>query len=562
MKRILSILLLTIIMGLSFMTPVLAKDQYIYIDEHEEFDVTSSEIEEFERIAEEYEDEYGIAPYVYLKDDTNESDDYRGAYDACLELYEDHATNEDAIVFAITPSTGSFEYYIYFFGEAAELFSDSDVDSLWEKATANVSTYGDIIRNYYQALNAKTALYTSTDITQGKYLVIEECDEFDLSVSSINEIESKAQAIVNRYGVAPYVYLRNDIGLAQEEQGTYYACNLLYNNIPETEAIIFAMTPSQGTNEYYITFHGKIAQFFTEDDVDAIWNEAATNVHSYDEVIINYLDVIAQRLEGLINSSIPEHRQVPRLLDDADILSNAEEAEIRMLLDEVSETYQMDICVYTVNSLPEGVSHVEYADDYYDYRGLGYGEGDDGLLLLVTMDPRYIYITTYGKAIDVMTDVNIDSTIDAIVDEGFADGDYADGIKAYVRKVERYINLYNNPGDPTDPIIPEKPKSLGERIANSSIFGILGGLISGLLSALGLRGKMKSVHRQVNANRYYSADSLDVTGGRDVFLYRSVSRTPRPKSSSSSSSGSSGGGHSSTHTSSSGRSHGGGGRSF
>jgi hypothetical protein len=371
MKRILSILLLTIIMGLSFMTPVLAKDQYIYIDEHEEFDVTSSEIEEFERIAEEYEDKYDIAPYVYLKDDTNETDDYRGAYDACLELYENYADDEDAIVFAITPSTGSFEYYIYFFGEAAELFSDSDIDSLWEKATTNVSTYGDIIRNYYQALNAKTALYTSTDITQGKYLVIEECDEFDLSVSSINEIESKAQAIVNRYGVAPYVYLRNDIGLAKEEQGTYYACNLLYNNIPETEAIIFAMTPSQGTNEYYITFHGKIAQFFTEDDVDAIWNEAATNVHSYDEVIINYLDVIAQRLEGLINSSIPEHRQVPRLLDDADILSNAEEAEIRMLLDEVSETYQMDICVYTVNSLPEGVSHVEYADDYYDYRGLG-----------------------------------------------------------------------------------------------------------------------------------------------------------------------------------------------
>ena len=60
MKRILSILLLTIIMGLSFMTPVLAKDQYIYIDEHEEFDVTSSEIEEFERIAEEYEDKYNL----------------------------------------------------------------------------------------------------------------------------------------------------------------------------------------------------------------------------------------------------------------------------------------------------------------------------------------------------------------------------------------------------------------------------------------------------------------------------------------------------------------------
>ena len=35
-----------------------------------------------------------------------------------------------------------------------------------------------------------------------------------------------------------------------------------------------------------------------------------------------------------------------------------------------------------------------YADDYYDYNGYGYGENDDGLLLLVSMGEREWAITT------------------------------------------------------------------------------------------------------------------------------------------------------------------------
>ena len=65
---------------------------------------------------------------------------------------------------------------------------------------------------------------------------------------------------------------------------------------------------------------------------------------------------------------IPETRQLPRLVDRADLLSELEEEELEARLDEISERQQADVVVVTVNSL-DGKSAQDYADDFYDYNG-------------------------------------------------------------------------------------------------------------------------------------------------------------------------------------------------
>lgn len=67
---------------------------------------------------------------------------------------------------------------------------------------------------------------------------------------------------------------------------------------------------------------------------------------------------------------IPETRQLPRLVDRADLLSELEEEELEARLDEISERQQADVVVVTVNSL-DGKSAQDYADDFYDYNGYG-----------------------------------------------------------------------------------------------------------------------------------------------------------------------------------------------
>lgn len=48
---------------------------------------------------------------------------------------------------------------------------------------------------------------------------------------------------------------------------------------------------------------------------------------------------------------IPQDRQLPRLVDDADLLTDSEEQELNTELDEISEKQQCDVVVVTENSL-------------------------------------------------------------------------------------------------------------------------------------------------------------------------------------------------------------------
>ena len=84
---------------------------------------------------------------------------------------------------------------------------------------------------------------------------------------------------------------------------------------------------------------------------------------------------------------IPTERQKPLLVDEAGLLSEEESSTLINKLEEISQRQKNEVAVVTVNSL-EGKTAEAYADDYYDYNGYGYGENDDGLLLLVSMGER------------------------------------------------------------------------------------------------------------------------------------------------------------------------------
>lgn len=62
--------------------------------------------------------------------------------------------------------------------------------------------------------------------------------------------------------------------------------------------------------------------------------------------------------------------------------------------------------VVTVDSL-NGKTVEEYADDYYDDNGYGYGENNSGILFLVAMDDREWNISTSGDAITAFTDAGL-----------------------------------------------------------------------------------------------------------------------------------------------------------
>lgn len=245
---------------------------------------------------------------------------------------------------------------------------------------------------------------------------------------------------------------------------------------------------------------------------------------------------------------IPTERQKPLLVDEAGLLSEEESSTLINMLEEISQRQKNEVAVVTVNSL-EGKTAEAYADDYYDYNGYGYGEKDDGLLLLVSMGEREWAVTTYGYCHTVaFTDAGLDY-ISSEFRRKLSSGEYAKAFDCFADLCDDFLTQAAT-GEPYD--VDNMPKG------KVSPFWLYTDLVVAFFISFGIvKGKsrnLKSVKKQESAKAYERRGSLSLRRSTDSFVNRIVTqKTIRNEKNSSS--GSSGG--SSSHISSSGRSHGG-----
>lgn len=245
---------------------------------------------------------------------------------------------------------------------------------------------------------------------------------------------------------------------------------------------------------------------------------------------------------------IPTERQKPLLVDEAGLLSEEESSTLINKLEEISQRQKNEVAVVTVNSL-EGKTAEAYADDYYDYNGYGYGENDDGLLLLVSMGEREWAVTTYGYCHTVaFTDAGLDY-ISSEFRRKLSSGEYAKAFDCFADLCDDFLTQAAT-GEPYD--VDNMPKG------KVSPFWLYTDLVVAFFISFGIvKGKsrnLKSVKKQESAKAYERRGSLSLRRSTVSFVNRIVTqKTIRNEKNSSS--GSSGG--SSSHISSSGRSHGG-----
>lgn len=236
-----------------------------------------------------------------------------------------------------------------------------------------------------------------------------------------------------------------------------------------------------------------------------------------------------------------------RMEDQAGILTEEEEKKLNDTLDTVSEKQECDVAVVTVNSL-EGKTAQEYADDFYEMNGYGYGEDKSGILLLVAMDDREWHMSTCGYGITAFTDAGLSYMEDQFVPD-MSDGEYAKAFTEYASLCDEFLTQAKTK-EPYDS--GHLPKG---KVSPIWILGdlLIGGVIA-FVMAMVKKSKLKSVKSQVEAAAYEKAGSLHLTEQTDHFVNRIV--TTRKIERKTQSSGSS------THTSSSGTSHGGSGGKF
>ena len=360
-------------------------------------------------------------------------------------------------------------------------------------------------------------------------------------IGNISELEAYAQQIEDNYGYSVLLSVIDGVGT----EGTFGYCEDLYNaNATEENGI--ALTYNYGDNKYAFYCAGEAENLFTTEIQNNVLWYAFAYTETYYEGAYAYLAAVEEIVSNATAATdpatdapetvpttefVPTDRTLSLVEDYADVLTDTEEAELLSKLEALGEANDIEVGVVTVDSY-DGKDPQAFADDFYDYNGYGYGENDDGFIVVFNTGEgdgnRNIAISTHGKGIDLLTDFEIDVIIEMMINP-IKNGDFAGAFDAFV--------------DETESAIDESLSLLAIPLAIAIGFGIAFLIVKIQAS------KLKTVVQKADAADYVG--NVVLTYQNDQFMYRNVTSSPKVKSDSSS-----------THTSSSGRTHGGGNKSF
>lgn len=243
--------------------------------------------------------------------------------------------------------------------------------------------------------------------------------------------------------------------------------------------------------------------------------------------------------------------------DYLNYLSEAEISDLQGLIEKTVAEHNLDIVIVITNDT-QGKPSRDFADDYYDYNGFGAGPDHSGLLILVNMNERELWLSTTGRAIDIFTDARISAVLDAVA-PFLAEGRYYTACTEFVGQVASYAGGGVPPGQYR--IDTEAPNTYLSRVVRQVksppvyVAALAVAIIATVLASLSSKGGITTTSRTYEDNF-----ALSVTN--DNYLRESTSRVKVGGGPTGGSGGRSGGLGSSVHRGSSGRSHGGGGRKF
>lgn len=283
--------------------------------------------------------------------------------------------------------------------------------------------------------------------------------------------------------------------------------------------------------------------------------DASVNTYTRTEdnyLVPSYITVTSSNRDNVL--STPAVDATEKVYDFADLLTDNEEKKIYNQAVKFIDKIDLDLAIVTVSDYNKtdcnGSCTRTYADDFYDYNEFGVGAYHSGVLFLVDMKNRTIYMTTTGKAMDMYSDYRIEKIMDAIYQE-FSNQNYYYGITKFMTILENYdtIGVANNK-DSHYEILDD-----GRIVRDIPWLILIGGplLITGIVMAI-MISKNKLVRVATSSREYLDKETLQTNVVKDRFVHTHTSKTPIYHSS-----GSSGGGG---HSGSSGVSHGGGGHRF
>ena len=294
----------------------------------------------------------------------------------------------------------------------------------------------------------------------GQYVYV---DENLLTADEIKTVNDRAAEIAAARGVGIYYFYYGDV-----EDLTSFIMSFAREHVVEENALVLGFNSDY---RYFLQI-GPIAEAALPDEVceGAIMDAYRAVKGDPERKLLAYFNAADDALaayfaEGAPVSPAPSSEPwtlsdvpaaiartdggKPTVADAANVLEPDEAEALSKRLKEIGSEYQCDVIVATVPRLGLKTAE-EYADDFFDYNGYGYGAvpdangttvNGDGILLLISTEARDFAVSTSGYGITAFTDYGIQEYLEPKFLSYLGSNDYAGGFDAYADGCETLLKM-------------------------------------------------------------------------------------------------------------------------
>lgn len=234
-------------------------------------------------------------------------------------------------------------------------------------------------------------------------------------------------------------------------------------------------------------------------------------------------------------------------VDSAKVLTTEELESLKSKLAQISDENNIDVGVVTVDYL-DGKSAQEFANDLFEQNKFGKGENRDGILLLVATEDREWAMSTHGSAKEAFNEEGLDYLSGEFLPY-LSDDDFYSAFENFADNAQELGTMYvagdpygegeyvDDENYPVDENIVEEEKGINNEVWIP--LSIVMGCAISLIIMMMYKSQLKSVKSESRADDYLI--DMKLVKSQDIFLYRTVTRTMRPKNTDTGGSSSGGG---------------------
>lgn len=215
---------------------------------------------------------------------------------------------------------------------------------------------------------------------------------------------------------------------------------------------------------------------------------------------------------------------VPLIIDEADIITDEEEAALTTQAETMSDTYECNVYLYVTNTADVDDAY-EFAKQVYTDNDLGYGADKSGMMLMLNMDDRSYALIAHGYGNTVLTDHGRDVLLEDKVLPQLSDDNYYDAFSAYLSTAEDYLVQAHN-GAPFDVDTDEEyaaEEAHTWNLIKLAICIIIPLIITAVFCGVSY-SKMKTAKSQRAADFYIPENGCEIKYRDDQFLYQTETR--------------------------------------